>query len=112
LSYTKILGQLQDAGNHYNFVAYLNLLDTAGLLAGIEKIFARHCPSRRKSKFLVHNTALAAALHNSTYKTITRQPEAWGRIVNSNGRPAKQVYHRRISCTILAQQGRRNRFRT
>ena len=37
LSYNKILGQLQDAGNTTTLSHYLHLLDTAGLLAGIEK---------------------------------------------------------------------------
>jgi hypothetical protein len=37
LSYTKVLGQLQDAGNTTTLSHYLELLDTAGLLAGIEK---------------------------------------------------------------------------
>ena len=37
LSYTKVLGQLQDAGNTTTLSHYLELLDTAGLLAGVEK---------------------------------------------------------------------------
>lgn len=41
LSYTKIMGQLTDAGNTVTLSHYLQLLDTAGLLAGIEK-FAKN----------------------------------------------------------------------
>jgi uncharacterized protein len=37
LSYTKLLGQLQDAGNTTTLSHYLELLDTAGLLAGVGK---------------------------------------------------------------------------
>jgi predicted AAA+ superfamily ATPase len=37
LAYTKILGQLLDAGNTTTLSHYLELLNTAGLLAGIEK---------------------------------------------------------------------------
>ena len=37
LSYNKIMGQLTDAGNTTTLAHYLHLLDTAGLLKGIEK---------------------------------------------------------------------------
>lgn len=37
LSFTKMLGQLQDAGNTTTLANYLNVLDTAGLLSGLEK---------------------------------------------------------------------------
>src|SRR5262249_11814347 len=37
LSFTKVMGQLQDAGNTTTLSHYLNLLDTAGLLGGLEK---------------------------------------------------------------------------
>ena len=37
ISYTKMLGQMQDAGNTTTLSHYLDLLNTAGLLAGIEK---------------------------------------------------------------------------
>src|SRR5690606_27355473 len=37
LSFTKVQGQLQDAGNTTTLSHYLHLLDTAGLLAGIDK---------------------------------------------------------------------------
>jgi predicted AAA+ superfamily ATPase len=36
LSYTKITGQLQDAGNTTTLANYLNLLSECGLLAGLE----------------------------------------------------------------------------
>ena len=37
LSYTKMLGQLLDAGNTVTLSHYLNLLSNAGLLTGLEK---------------------------------------------------------------------------
>ena len=37
LSYTKILGQLQDAGNTTTLAHYLDLLSAAGMLTGIQK---------------------------------------------------------------------------
>jgi predicted AAA+ superfamily ATPase len=84
LSYTKMLGQLQDAGNTTTLSHYLNLLDTAGLLGGIEK-YAKDIIRKRASspKFQVHNTALISAQRNETFKDITVQPAQWGRMVES-----------------------------
>ncbi|WP_230379587.1 hypothetical protein, partial [Microbacterium sp. ZXX196] len=59
LSFTKIMGQLQDAGNTTTLSHYLHLLDTAGLLGGFEKYAADIIRKRSSSpKFQVHNTAL------------------------------------------------------
>jgi len=84
LSYTKIMGQLLDAGNTTTLSHYLNLLDTAGLLGGIEK-FSKDVIRKRSSspKFMVHNTALISAQRNELYHEIIMQPEKWGRIVES-----------------------------
>ncbi len=84
LSYTKILGQLLDAGNSTTLSHYLNLLDTAGLLAGVEKFAGNQIRQRASSpKFQVHNTALISAQRNESFKKITAQPAEWGRIVES-----------------------------
>jgi hypothetical protein len=40
LSYTKMLGQLQDAGNTTTLAHYLELLDGAGMLVGLQKYAA------------------------------------------------------------------------
>ncbi|MCA0335164.1 MAG: ATP-binding protein [Bacteroidetes bacterium] len=84
LSYTKIVGQLLDVGNTITLSHYLYLLDTAGLLAGIEKYSSDIIRKRSSSpKFQVHNTALISAQSNNTFDKIKYQPEAWGRIVES-----------------------------
>jgi len=83
LSYNKILGQLLDAGNTITLSHYLELLDTAGLLAGIEK-FADKIRQRGSSpKFQVHNTALISAQRNESFSKILAQPDQWGRMVES-----------------------------
>jgi predicted AAA+ superfamily ATPase len=84
LSYTKIMGQLTDAGNTTTLSHYLNLLDTAGLLAGIEK-FAKDIIRKRSSspKFQVHNTALISAQSAELFEDVTTKPDEWGRIVES-----------------------------
>ncbi|MBK8927925.1 MAG: ATP-binding protein [Crocinitomicaceae bacterium] len=84
LSYTKILGQLLDAGNTTTLAHYLYLLDTAGLLAGIEKFTGNQIRQRSSSpKFQVHNTALISAQRNESLKKISSLPSEWGRIVES-----------------------------
>ncbi len=83
LSYTKVLGQLQDAGNTTTLAQYLRLLDSAGLLGGLEK-FGDIVRQRGSSpKFQIHNTALLAAQLPETFAEITASPEKWGRIVES-----------------------------
>ena len=84
LSYTKMLGQLLDAGNTTTLSHYLNLLDTAGLLAGVEKFAPNQIRQRSSSpKFQVHNSALISAQRNESFRKIQTQPEEWGRIVES-----------------------------
>jgi len=85
LSYTKILGQLQDAGNTTTLSHYLNLLDTAGLLSGIEKYTADIIRKRSSSpRFQVHNNALLSAQKNEYFNEIIQKPAEWGRIVESS----------------------------
>jgi predicted AAA+ superfamily ATPase len=43
LSYTKMQGQLQDAGNTTTLSHYLDLLNTAGLLGGHRSLCSRYC---------------------------------------------------------------------
>jgi predicted AAA+ superfamily ATPase len=85
LSFTKMIGQLQDAGNTTTLSHYLDLLNTAGLLAGIEK-FSGNLISKRSSspKFQVHNTALISAQKGELFKEIQIRPEEWGRMVESS----------------------------
>ena len=84
LSYTKMLGQLADAGNTVTLAHYLDLLDTAGLLAGLEK-HSREKIRRRASspKFQVHNTALLAAVSETGFAEARRDAARWGRVVES-----------------------------
>lgn len=84
LSYTKMIGQLQDAGNTTTLSHYLTLLHTAGLLGGIEK-FAGDVIRKRSSspKFQVHNTGLISAQMQQNKKQILSDKAAWGRMIES-----------------------------
>ena len=84
LSYTKMIGQLQDVGNTTTLSHYLDLLNTAGLLAGIEKYSGSLIHKRASSpKFQVHNTALISAQREDLFKDIQIKPAEWGRLVES-----------------------------
>ena len=84
LSFNKILGQHLDAGNTTTLSNYLNLLDTAGLLNGIEKYSSDLIRQRSSSpKFQVYNTALMSAQNDLTFQEIKMRPDLWGRWVES-----------------------------
>ncbi len=84
LSYTKMLGQLHDAGNTTTLAHYLELLGGAGLLTGLSK-FASH-PVRQKGsspKLQVLNTALMTAQSGLSFEEAKEDREFWGRLVES-----------------------------
>ncbi len=84
LSYTKMIGQLQDAGNTTTLSHYLQLLHTAGLLGGIEKFTGDFIRKRSSSpKFQVHNTALMSAQMGQHKKQVLFDKAAWDRMVES-----------------------------
>jgi hypothetical protein len=84
LSFNKMLGQLQDAGNTVTVAHYVQLLDAAGMVAGLPK-FAGDAARRRSSspKFQVHDQGLLSAMEGVPFATAKKDPEAWGRIVES-----------------------------
>lgn len=84
LSYTKMLGQLQDAGNTTTLAHYLDLLGGAGMATGLEK-FAGEAHRRRGSspKLQVYNNALVTALAQRSFASARGDPEVWGRLVES-----------------------------
>ncbi len=84
LSYTKMLGQLQDAGNTVTLAHYLQLLQGAGLLAGLSKFSYGRARQRGSSpKLQVLNTALMTAQSGQTLDETRRDGDAWGRLVES-----------------------------
>jgi len=84
LSYTKLMGQLQDAGNTTTLAHYLGLLETAGLLSGLDKYAADVVRQRSSSpKFQVFNNALISAQRPDHYADVMKDPAAWGRMVES-----------------------------
>lgn len=84
LSYTKMTGQLQDAGNTTTLAHYLDLLAGAGVLTGLPK-YAGDTARRRGSspKFQVFNTALITAQSGMTQEEAFADREFWGRLTES-----------------------------
>jgi len=84
LSYTKMLGQLQDAGNTTTLAHYLELLAGAGMLTGLQKFTGAAVRSRGSSpKLQVFNTALLTAQSGMTPAEARADGEFWGRLTES-----------------------------
>ncbi len=84
LTFEKMLGQLQDAGNTTTVAHYLELLDGAGMVTGLQKYSAEAVRRRRSSpKFVVHNTALMSAFDPRTFSAARAEPQWWGRLVEA-----------------------------
>lgn len=84
LSYQKMIGQLQDAGNTTTLAHYLDLLAAAGIMTGLQK-FSGDTARRRGSspKLQAMNTGLITAFSGLTPKEAERDPQFWGRLVES-----------------------------
>jgi hypothetical protein len=84
LSFQKMLGQLQDVGNTTTLAHYLDLLEGAGLLAGIPKYSGDALRQRASSpKLQILNSALIAATVGPGFETTLAAPALWGRRVES-----------------------------
>lgn len=84
LSYTKMLGQLQDAGNTTTLAHYLELLAGAGMLTGVQKYAGKAVRQRGSSpKLQVLNTALMTAQSGLSPQEARSDRDFRGRLVES-----------------------------
>ena len=84
LFYQKMLGQLHDAGNTTTLDHYLELLNGAGLIAGLPKFSGKRVMQRSSSpKVQVFNTALMSAVSNLSFEAARQDRDYWGRLVES-----------------------------
>lgn len=84
ISYNKLLGQLQDAGNTTTIVDYLDLLSDAGLIASLTRYSSAPYLSKSSSpKLIVLNTALMTALSGYSVQEAQNDRPFWGRVVES-----------------------------
>lgn len=84
LSYTKMLWQLQDAGNTVTIARYLDLLGKAGMLCGLQKYDEKEL-SRRKSspRLMVYDTSLMTATSDKSKAAFESQRDLRGHLVES-----------------------------
>lgn len=101
-SYTKMLGQLQDAGNTVTLAHYLDLLGEAGLIYGMQKFAGQKHRQRASSpKLNVLNSALMTAGSGYTKAEAKADRSYWGRLVESavgahlynTGHPDCRIYY-------------------
>ena len=84
LSYTKMLGQLQDQGNTTTLAHYLDLLAGAGMVVGLQKYAGDAARQRGSSpKLQVLNTALMTAATDLSLAEARADRAWWGRLTES-----------------------------
>jgi len=82
LSYTKMLGQLHDAGNTTTLAHYQHLLDKSWMIAGLQKYSGSQVLSRASiPKWIAYNTALISAYGGTTFQQELADLPHWGRRV-------------------------------
>ncbi|MFQ5853366.1 MAG: ATP-binding protein [Candidatus Binatia bacterium] len=84
VSFQKMLGQLQDAGNTTTLAHYLDLLAGAGMVTGLPKYSGARTRQRGSSpKLQVMNNALMTALASLTFGNARKDRDFWGRLAES-----------------------------
>jgi predicted AAA+ superfamily ATPase len=84
VSYNKLLGQLQDAGNTTTLAKYLRLLDQSGLLSGLNKYTGSKITTKGSiPKFQVQNPAIYAAYRRESFEEHYTNLAKWGYIVEN-----------------------------
>ena len=85
LSYTKMLGQLQDAGNTVTIAHYLELLSKAGMLCGIPKFSGKELERRASSpRLMVYDTSLMTAISDKPHNRLVDERDLRGRLIESS----------------------------
>jgi len=84
ISYNKMLGQLQEAGNTTTLSHYLNILSSAYLVSGLE-LFSKGQIRKRGSspKVILWNNALINGISLKDYEQTLADHRFWGRIVEN-----------------------------
>jgi len=84
LSYTKIMGQLHDAGNTVTIAHYLDLLDKANILCGLQKYSTNKIRVKQSSpRLMVYDTSLLIWSAGAARKNFLELPDYRGRLVES-----------------------------
>ena len=84
VSYQKMLGTLQDAGNTTTVVSYLRLLSHAFLMLPLERFSGSRIKQRGSTpKIIVLDNALVTAMTGGSFKAARKDHSLWGRLVEN-----------------------------
>ena len=84
VSFTKILGQLQDAGNTVTLAHYLDLLGKANMITGLQNYSGSQIRTRKSSpRFMVYDTSLMTYADGANRRRFLENPIDRGRLVES-----------------------------
>ncbi|MCL2604649.1 MAG: ATP-binding protein [Defluviitaleaceae bacterium] len=84
LSFTKMLGQLQDAGNTVTLAHYLDLLGKANILTGLQNYSGNQIRTRKSApRFMVYDTSLMVYAEGANRRRLLDNPTNKGRLVES-----------------------------
>ncbi len=84
LSYNKMLGQLQDAGNTTTLAHYLKLLEAAFLISGLELYKGGRRQKRGSSpKIIIRNNGLINSLTGGFFLDAKHDFSWWGRLIEN-----------------------------
>lgn len=84
MSYQKMLGSLQDAGNTTTIASYLHLLSQAFLLSPLERWSGSRIRQRGSiPKILIFDNGIISAMQGLRFKTVLNDKTAWGRLIEN-----------------------------
>lgn len=83
LSYNKLLGTLQDAGNTVTIAHYLRVLHECFLISGLERVSSQIRMKGSSPKIVLWNSALVSALSGLSFQEARKNTAWWGRIVEN-----------------------------
>ncbi|MBD3319569.1 MAG: DUF4143 domain-containing protein, partial [Chitinivibrionales bacterium] len=84
LSFNKMLGQLQDAGNTTTLAHYLAILESAFLVSGLERYHGNKSMKRGSSpKLIAWNNALVSSMLEHSFEAAMNDTELWGWLVEN-----------------------------
>lgn len=84
ISYQKMLGTLQDAGNTVTIASYMHLLSKAFLLVPLERYSGAKIRQRGSiPKILVFDNGLISAMSGMKFKSAAKDSAFWGRLIEN-----------------------------
>ena len=84
ISYQKMLGQLQDAGNTTTIASYIKLLSNAYLMVALERWSGSKIRQRGSiPKLLIRDNALISAMASKKFGEVKRNKPLWGRMLEN-----------------------------